>query len=71
MLKTGSQKEKNGKKCRLAKLIDNFLTQEACKSFQELKNAFLELVMLQHFNPLRKTCIETNASGSAISGILS
>ena len=44
---------------------------EAIAAFQKLKNAFMEVPILAHFNLSRKTKVEVDASGGAISGILS
>ena len=47
------------------------LTKDAESSFHQLYSAFTTALMLRHFNPLLFICVETNASGYAISGILS
>lgn len=44
---------------------------EARESFRLLKNAFLEVPILTHYNPERETRVEVDASGGAIAGILS
>jgi hypothetical protein len=41
------------------------------KAFQELRNLFLQVPILAHYNPSLPTRVETDGSGAAISGILS
>ena len=74
MLRGGKSNQKKVRK--LVTPIDpntpnDFLTEEARASFYSLKEAFADAVSTHHFNPNRKTKIETDASGFAISGILS
>jgi transposase InsO family protein len=74
MLRGGKNNQKKVRK--LVTPIDpntpnDFLTEEARASFYSLKEAFADAVSTHHFNPNRKTKIETDASGFAISGILS
>ena len=45
--------------------------QEGRESFRALKDAFLQVPILAHFERDRKTKVEVDASGGAISGILS
>jgi hypothetical protein len=47
------------------------LGKEGKQAFQNLKDSFLRVLILTHFKRGRKTHIEVNASGGAISGILS
>jgi hypothetical protein len=47
------------------------LGEEAKTAFQNLKNSFLDVPILAHFDPSRKTKVEVDASGGAIAGILS
>jgi hypothetical protein len=47
------------------------LGKEGEQAFQKLKNAFLQVPILTHFERGRKTHVEVDASGGAISGILS
>jgi hypothetical protein len=47
------------------------LGKEGEQAFQKLKDAFLQVPILIHFERGRKTHVEVNASGGAISGILS
>jgi hypothetical protein len=47
------------------------LSNEAKESFRKLKDSFTRGPLLVHFNPQLKTKVETDASGFAISGILS
>jgi len=44
---------------------------EARKAFRDLKDAFLSVPILAHYEPDRPTKVEVDASGGAISGILS
>lgn len=48
-----------------------FLTFEAKIAFAQLRQAFIKVLILQHFDPERHIWIETNASRYAIGGILS
>ncbi len=48
-----------------------FLTANARRAFIELKQAFVEALILNHFDPERHIQIETDASDYAIGGILS
>lgn len=47
------------------------LTQEAREAFLALKRAFVTAPILRHFDPARAIRVETDASGFAISGVLS
>jgi hypothetical protein len=47
------------------------LDQEAMEAFRKLKNAFLDVPILGHYDPSRQTKVEVDASGGAIAGILS
>lgn len=47
------------------------LLNEAKAAFQKLKDAFLDVPILAHFERNRKTRVETDALGGAILGILS
>ena len=47
------------------------LPEEAKQAFQVLKDAFLKVPILAHFERDRETRLEVDASGGAISGILS
>jgi transposase InsO family protein len=62
---------KTKRRVKQAETVGEFLTDEARGSFESLKAAFTELVTLHHFNPERLIRLETDASGYAISGILS
>ncbi len=48
-----------------------FLTVDTRKAFTKLKQAFIEALILNHFNLERHIRIETDFSGYAIGGILS
>lgn len=47
------------------------MTPEAVKAFDTLRERFTSALMLRHYNPDRETQVETDASGYAVSGILS
>jgi hypothetical protein len=47
------------------------LDQEAMEAFRKLKNAFLDVPILGHYDPSRQTKVEVDASRGAIAGILS
>ena len=49
----------------------DFLTPKTKKVFIHLWNAFIEALILRHFDPKRHIWIETDASGYAIGGVLS
>ena len=51
--------------------VSNYLTSAAKKAFHQLRQAFTEAFILQHFDPERYIRVETNASGYAIGGVLS
>jgi hypothetical protein len=44
---------------------------DAIRAFNQLKDSFLQVPILAHFDRDRKTKVEVDASGGAISGILS
>ena len=48
-----------------------FLTSGARKAFIKLRQAFIKAPILHHFDPERHIWVETDASGYAISGVLS
>jgi hypothetical protein len=47
------------------------LDTEATGAFEKMKKAFLEVPILCHYDLLRQTRVEVDASGGAIAGILS
>ena len=49
----------------------SFLTPNARQAIIQLRQAFTEALILQHFNSERHIRIETDASGYAIGGVLS
>ena len=51
--------------------VSNYLTPDTKRSFDQLRQAFTEAPILQHFNPERYIRVETDASGYAIGGVLS
>ena len=73
-----SKKSKNNKSGNLtrvpnieAKREPIFLTLDTRKTFNHLRQAFLEALILQHIDPECYIWIETDASGYAIGGVLS
>ena len=54
-----------------AKKVSNYLTLDAKKTFDQLRQAFIEAFILQHFDPERYIRVETDAYGHAIGGMLS
>ena len=51
--------------------VSNYLTPDAKKAFDQLRQAFTEAPILQHFDPEQYIQVETDASGHAIGGMLS
>ena len=51
--------------------ISNYLTLDTKKAFDQLRQAFTEAPILQHFDPEQYIRVETDASGHAIGGVLS
>ena len=49
----------------------SFLTPNARQAFTQLRQAFTKAPILRHFDPECHICIETDASGYAIGGVLS
>ena len=67
-----SKKAKSGIQTRLGTTgKPTFLTLDARKAFNQLRQAFTKAPILQHFDPECHIRIETNASGYAIGGVLS
>ena len=60
-----------GQKQRKEELVPLDLGPDAKQAFQTLKGIFLDLPVLVHYELGRPTRVETDASGKAISGILS
>ena len=54
-----------------AKNVSNYLTPNAKRAFDQLRQAFTKAPILQHFDPEQYIRIETDASGHTISGVLS
>ena len=50
--------------------VSNYLTPAAKKAFDQLRQAFTEAPILQHFDPERYIRVETNASGYVIGAVL-
>ena len=53
-----------------AKNISNYLTPDAKKVFDQLRQVFTQALIFQHFDPERYIWIKTNVSGYAINGVL-
>ncbi len=74
-----STKVKNSAKSKVAQATSPgtvleerlFLTPEARLAFTRLRLAFTEASILHHFDPEHYICIETDASGYSIGGVLS
>ena len=67
-----SKKAKSGIQTRLGTTgKPTFLTLDARKAFNQLRQAFTKAPILRHFDPECHIRIETNASGYAIGGVLS
>ena len=54
-----------------AKNVSNYLTPDAKKAFDQLRQAFTKALILQHFDPERYIRVEIDASRHAIGGLLS
>ena len=54
-----------------AKNVNNYLTPDAKKTFDQLRQIFTEAPIFQHFDPEQYIQVETDALGHAISGVLS
>ena len=54
-----------------AKNVSNYLTPDAKRAFDQLRQAFTKAPILQHFDPEQYIRVETDASGYAIGGVLS
>ena len=51
--------------------VSNYLTPDARRAFDQLRQAFTKLSILQYFHPERYIQVETDVSGHAIGKILS
>ena len=54
-----------------AENVSNYLTPEAKRTFDQLRQVFTEAPILQHFDPEQYSRVETDAFGHAISEVLS
>ena len=54
-----------------AKNVSNYLTPNVKKAFDQLHQAFSEVLILQQFDPEQYIRVETDASGKVIGGVLS
>ena len=73
LAKSGKKSSKSGNSTNFDATEDGpkFLTPDARTAFNRLRLAFTEAPILRHFDPECHIQIETNASGYAISGMLS
>jgi hypothetical protein len=71
MTQKGPGAARAGRALRKEESVPLDLSEEALKAFQLLKNSFLDVPILAHFERDRRTKVEVDASGGAISGILS
>ena len=51
--------------------VSNYLTPDARKAFDQLRQTFTKALILQHFDPEQYIQVETDASGHVIGGVLS
>ena len=51
--------------------VSNYLTPDAKKAFDQLRQAFTKTPILQHFDPKQYIRVETDASGYAIDRVMS
>ena len=51
--------------------VSNYLTPDAKKAFDQLRQVFTEAPILQHFNPEQYIRVEIDVFGHAIGGVLS
>ena len=54
-----------------AKNVSNYLIPNAKRAFDQLRQAFIKVLIFQHFNPKQYIRVKTDASGHAIGGVLS
>ncbi len=66
-----AEKSEASRAINLSSQSGSFLISEARKAITELRQAFVEAPILNHFDPKRHIQIETDAFGYAIGGILS
>ena len=71
MTEKGPGSSKGGRKQRREKLLPLQIGAEALKAFEELKQQFLKALLLRHYAADLPIRIETDASGFAISAIIS
>jgi len=67
----GPNSAKGGRAQRREESQKLHLSPDAKDSFQHMKDAFLGVPILCHYDPTRETRVEVDASGGAIAGILS
>ena len=64
--------EKKGRNLSKSKKMESgFLTSGARMAFTKLRQAFIKVLILHHFDPKRHIRVETDISGYAIGGVLS
>lgn len=71
MTKKGPGCARGGHAQRREESVELELTPEARRAFETLKQAFLKVPILGHYDPNKECRVETDASGNAICGILS
>ena len=71
MTKKGPDCARGGYAQRREESVKLELTPEAKRAFEALKQAFLEVPILGHYDPNAECRVETDASGDAVCGILS
>ena len=55
----------------ISNVVSNYLTPNAKRAFEQLRQAFTKAPILQHFDPEQYIWVETDASGYVIGGVLS
>jgi RNase H-like domain found in reverse transcriptase/Reverse transcriptase (RNA-dependent DNA polymerase)/Integrase zinc binding domain/Chromo (CHRromatin Organisation MOdifier) domain len=71
LTKKGPEAAKKGHKLRQEESVALDIGKEGREAFQKLRDSFLEIPILGHYDPAQATVVETDASGRAICGILS
>ncbi|USP79372.1 retrotransposon nucleocapsid protein [Curvularia clavata] len=71
LLKKEPNAAKGGKAQRKEESVLLILDENAKSAFKTLKNSFMAVPILTHFNPDNQTRVQVDASGGAIAGILS
>lgn len=71
LTRKSSNSAKGGHAQRKEESVPLQLGERAKHAFQKLKKSFIEIPILAHFKPERRTKVQVDASGGAIAGILS